>query len=166
MKKPKAAKSGNRVKELPTDKQPQFVLFMGGVASGKTTMRRQQYAKGYVHIDAAEIFAQLTGGQYAAFPGAYLAELESLGSKLAKDAVNAKKNIVMEIIGDSLEMQQAIAEAVSSIGYSVHAQVLTCSVEEAQRRHKHACDTDVNYISAYYTQVYHQKWILDAVKGF
>jgi hypothetical protein len=31
----KKLKSGKGVKELPSDKQPEFVLFMGGVAAGK-----------------------------------------------------------------------------------------------------------------------------------
>jgi hypothetical protein len=49
-------------------------LLMGGVGSGKTAMRRQRHAEGYVHIDASEIFALLGGGD-SEFPGPFEREL-------------------------------------------------------------------------------------------
>ena len=145
-------------------KQPKFVLIMGGIGVGKTTMRRQQYTDIYVHIDASEIFAQLTGGKYCDFPGEYREELELLGSGIAKKALSERYNVVMEIIGDSLDMVESIANGVRAIGYDVESIVLTGDVEECLKRHKKACETDVNYVSAYYTQEFHQKWILDVVK--
>lgn len=147
-------------------KQPQLVLFMGPVGVGKTTTRRQQYAEGYVHIDASEIFAQLTGGKYCDFPGEFQEELELLGSAIAKKAVNEKRNIVMEIIGDSPDMLESITNGIRSIGYGMKTQVLMCDEEEGQKRHKNACETDVNYVSAYYTQSFHQKWLLAAIEDF
>lgn len=147
-------------------KQPRFVLFMGTIGSGKTTIRRQKYTNGYVHIDASEIFAQLTGGKYYDFPGEFQEKLELLGSTMAKKAVNEKKNIVMEIIGDSFDMGVSIAKGLKSIGYIVEVNTITCDREEGWKRHKKACETDINYVSAFYTQKFHQKWILDAVKEF
>ena len=38
---------------------PDFVIVMGGPAVGKTTLRKQMFSKGYVLVDAADIFIRL-----------------------------------------------------------------------------------------------------------
>jgi hypothetical protein len=47
---------------VPSTGDPVAVIFMGGVGAGKTTLRKQQYSKGYVLIDAADIFITLSRG--------------------------------------------------------------------------------------------------------
>lgn len=42
---------------------------MGGVAAGKTTFRKHRFSTGYVLVDAAEIFLNLSRGEYFPFPG-------------------------------------------------------------------------------------------------
>jgi hypothetical protein len=48
---------------------PCIVLLMGGVAVGKTTIRRERYGTGYVVVDAVDIFISLSRGDYLPFPG-------------------------------------------------------------------------------------------------
>jgi hypothetical protein len=148
-------------------RRPKFVLFVGGVAAGKTTLRRQRCAHGYVHIDAGEMFAELSGRDGGDFPGESEAELEALGSRMATDALRHRKDIAIEVIGDSPEMLDSIAEGLRGIGYEVEAVAVTCDPTEALGRHQHACETDPTYVSAYFTQSFHRRWILvaiDAVK--
>lgn len=46
--------------EKPQNDQPEFIIIMGGVCSGKTTLRKNKYANGYANIDAGEIFIELS----------------------------------------------------------------------------------------------------------
>jgi GTPase SAR1 family protein len=48
--------------------KPKLVLILGAVAVGKTTLRRQKYTSGYTHIDAGDIFIELSKGEYYDFP--------------------------------------------------------------------------------------------------
>ena len=143
--------------------RPNFVLLTGGVGNGKTTLRRKQYAKGYVHIDAAEIFASFAKGKYYDFPVAFEESLNLIGSLIARRAIKEKRNIVMEIIGDSFEDASAIIAAMKSAGYEVKISFVECDQPEAYRRHLNAVKTDVNYVSAFHTQRFHKKWVLEAV---
>lgn len=149
-----------------TDTHPKFVLITGCVGAGKTTLRRQQYANDYVHVDAAELFAMFTSGKYYDFPGIFEQEMNTVGLKVATQAINERRNIVMEIIGDAAEPMDSIVKAMSSIGYAVDLSCVSCPLDECLKNHKHACDTDVNYVSAYHTQSFHQAWILAAVEEF
>jgi hypothetical protein len=38
-----------------SENPPKFVIVMGGIGAGKTTLRRLKYAEGYVHFDYSEI---------------------------------------------------------------------------------------------------------------
>lgn len=143
---------------------PRFVLFWGGVAAGKTTMRRRQCAEGFVHIDAAEIFAELSGNSAGAFPGEFKAELEAVGSRLAAEALAAKKDVAMEVIGDEPSLLESLCYGLHSIGYSVEGTCVTLPVEEALKRHRHAVETDPTYVSAFYTEVFHYQWVLAAIE--
>lgn len=152
------------VKKKAPRKRPRFVLFVGGVGVGKTTLRRQKCAKGYVHIDASEMFAEISGNDGGDFPGVFEADLEAVGSRVVKEAVRGKRDIAMEVIGDTPGMLRALAEGVRSIGYEAKAVALTCDPEEALKRHRHACDTDPTYVSAYFTQDFHLRWVLAAIE--
>jgi hypothetical protein len=46
-----------------------------------------------------------------------------------------------------------------SIGYSVHGQGLMCDAEEAQKRNQNRGDDN---ISAYFTEHYQRKWLINA----
>jgi len=149
---------------ISRDGQPNFALFMGGVGAGKTTVRHQKYGKDYVHLDAAEIFANFAQGKTYEFPTAFEEPLELMGSLIAKQAIEQKRNITMEVIGNSLEDTRALIDAMKSVGYKVHLANIECDPVESYKRHINAVQTDTDYVSAFHTQRFHYKWIMDAVK--
>lgn len=144
---------------IPASGQPEFVLILGPVCSGKTTFRRQNFSKGYVLIDAAEIFLNLSNGEYFEFGEAFGEPMEIIGGMIAKRALEERRNIVTEMIGD--EEIKAVFEVMTAINYKVQIKYLECGIEEAYRRNLNRGDDS---ISATYTQTYHQRWILNAAK--
>ena len=130
---------------------PKFVIFMGGIGAGKTTIRREQFAEGYVHFDFGEI--------YTAIEKAFGGENEKLSeyalfasSLILQESINSKKNIVIEIIGDSQEVITPVIDGMKSIGYEISISAINADVAEAYQRHIKAVNEDPEYISSYYTQ--------------
>jgi len=130
---------------------PKFVVFMGGVGSGKTTIRREKFSEGYVNFDAGEInnYSEKEFGKDNP-------KLESLttwvcGTILEK-SINERKNIVIEIIGDSKEVITPVIDKMIEIGYKVELIPVYCGVEVAYVRHLNAVKEDKEYLSSYFTQ--------------
>jgi GRAM domain len=144
---------------IPAGGQSEFVLILGPVCSGKTTLRREHYSKGYVLIDAAEIFLSLSDGEYFEFGQAFEEPMELIGSMIAKRAIEERRNIVTEMIGN--EPHKTVFGAMTAINYKVQIRYVQCDMEEGWRRNLNRGDDN---ISAAYTQAYHQRWILNAVK--
>ena len=144
---------------LPADGQPAAVIISGGVCAGKTTIRKQKYSAGYVLIDAAEIFLNLSRGEYLPFPEALQEPMDLTGRLVAGRALSERRNIVTEIVGAEVGVVQQLIDALRSIGYSVQGAVITCDVEEALRRNASRGDDD---ISAYYAEPFQRAWIIDA----
>ena len=144
---------------IPASGQSEFVLILGPVCSGKTTLRNEHFSKGYVLIDAAEIFLSLSDGEYFEFGQAFEEPMELIGSTIAKQAIEERRNIVTEMIGD--KGFEAVFAAMTAINYKVQIKYAQCDMEEALRRNLNRGDDN---ISAAYTQAYHQRWILNAVK--
>lgn len=140
---------------------PVAVVLMGGVAAGKTTIRRQKYNHGYVLIDAADIFIQLCHGQDLDFPGPVEEQLDLVGATLAYKALSEKRPIVTEIIGDDQKSTAEFLESLKSIGYSIEVVGLTCDVESAIARNE---SRGLDNISAYYAAPYQMRWITSACK--
>ena len=144
---------------LPADGQPVAVIISGGVCAGKTTIRKQKYSTGYVLIDAAEIFLNLSRGEYLPFPEALQEPMDLIGRLVARRALSERRNIVTEIIGAEVGPVLQLIDALRSIGYSVQGAVITCDVEEALRRNESRGDDD---ISAYYAEPFQRAWIVEA----
>lgn len=144
---------------------PAFVLIMGGVGAGKTTLRKDKFSKGYVVIDAGQIFTNLGGTENHQFGQDFEEPMDIIGGVLVRQAIKQKRNIVTEIIGASEQEASSIIDAMKSIGYEVHIRLVTCDVTESYNRHLAAVKTDPNYISSFFTQTYHVKWILEAAKA-
>lgn len=134
-----------------SDASPKFVIFMGGIGAGKTTLRRQQFAEGYVHFDFGEI--------YLAFKKAFgkdhprLQEYVAVATDMIlRESIDSKKNIVIEIVGDNYDAIKPVIEKMRGIGYEISVQGITCDIEEAYKRHLKAAAEDWDYFSAYYSQ--------------
>ncbi len=111
---------------LAADGQPVAVILAGGVAAGKTTMRKRDYSTGYVLIDAADIFLSLSRGEITSLPGETEEPMDRIGRLVARRALSERRNIVTEIIGAEPEEVAELVEALKSLGYTVKGAFLTC----------------------------------------
>ena len=141
---------------------PDAVILMGGVAAGKTSIRRQNYSHGYVLIDAAEIFISLSQGEYLPFPGPIEEPLNLVGHFVVKRAFEERRNIVTEVIGGVLEKLEELVTALNGAGYKVHVAMVNCSMDAAMERN---ANRSKDNISAYYAESFHHAWILEACKN-
>jgi chloramphenicol 3-O-phosphotransferase len=144
---------------LSNGAEPRIVILMGGPAAGKTTIRKQHYSTGYVLVDAAEIFLNLSRGEYFDFPGPFDEMLAVMGPLIARRAITERRHIVTELIGSEFETTKALIEAMRAIGYRVEMHAITCDLEEAQRRNLSRGDDN---ISAYYAEHYQRDWLHEA----
>jgi hypothetical protein len=142
---------------LPTSQSPQAIIIAGGVAAGKTTLRRAQYSTGYAVLDAAEIFLSLCQGQGMDFPGPLEEPMDCIGNGVAQRIFKERRNFVTEIIGADLDRVKELITAIKDAGYETHFAGVTCTPAAAIERNANRSDDN---ISAYYTEEYHQRWIL------
>ena len=148
----------------PVNRQPEIVLILGAVCTGKTTLRKQQYSKGYVLIDAAEIFLSLSNGEYFDFGfEPFEPPLEIIGGMVARQAIFERRNIVTEMTVSFDEEIKTVVDAMRGIDYKVQITWVHCDLETAKKRNMNRGDDN---ISAWYTQLYHQRWIRNAAKEY
>jgi dephospho-CoA kinase len=141
--------------------QPAAVILMGNIASGKTTLRREKYARGYVLIDAAEMFHHMSQGDATLdFPTALLDALEPIGQMVANRAISEKRHIVTEIVGADFPPVNELISALKTAGYHVEVVAVVCELEESIRRN----ETRGNNISAHYAEPFQQKWIIQSCR--
>lgn len=157
------AQVGDLLGEVPAtnDAAPRAVIIMGSVATGKTTHRRNNYSRGYVLIDAAEIFEVLSKGDATLqFPDAFVDELELIGTMLARSAVSRKQSIVTEIIGSDMRTVLPLVSGLKSVGFTVELITLDCDLEEAIRRN----EAPGRGISAHFAEEFQIRWIIEACR--
>ena len=138
---------------------PQFVLILGPVATGKTRFRRQKYEQGYVVVDAADVFINLSRGRYVDFPSGLEGTMDTIGATVARRAVRERRHIVTEIIGHEYGPTCQLIDAMLAIGYKIDVVYIHKDVAEAWKWNLSRSDSN---ISAYYTEPFHRKWLLDA----
>ncbi|NTW85530.1 MAG: hypothetical protein HGB30_05130 [Holophagaceae bacterium] len=146
---------------VPRDQRPRLVLLMGAPAVGKTTIRKDRYSKGYVIVDAAEIFLNLSRGGFYSFPTAFEEPMELIGIQVAKRAVFQLRNIVVELIGASFEPLKELLDAMYALGYEIDVQLITCDYEETVRRN---ANRGRDCISAHYAERFQRAWLVEAAK--
>lgn len=134
-----------------SERPPNFVIVMGGVGSGKTTLRRQQFGQGYVHFDFGDIYTAMKNAVGENNPK--LTSCAALASDLIlQGSFNEKKNIVIEIIGETTNLITPVIDKMTEIGYKVHLRYVECDPTEAYTRHLKAVEEDKDYLSAHFTQ--------------
>lgn len=143
---------------IPDDGKPEFVILAGGVCSGKSTMRHEQFAD-HVQIDAGEIFLNLSRDEYFDFGAMFEEPLEVIGQMIAQRAVSERRNIVTEIIGADAEATKRLVEAIIAHGYEPKLILIHCDIETAAERNLNRG----NNISAHYCEPYHLSWIMEAL---
>ncbi|MDB2526313.1 hypothetical protein N9X53_06465 [Mariniblastus sp.] len=142
------------------DSRPQLVIICGGVCAGKTTLRRKRYSKGFVVLDAAEIFLSLSRGEYFEFPTAFEEPLEQIGQLVAINAAYERRNIVTEVIPMKVELD-SIFDAMTKLGYNVEVVKLDCDPQVGWQRNVNRSDDN---ISAVFTETFHERWLIGAAE--
>lgn len=138
---------------------PTFVMVVGGVAAGKTTHRRTAYAEGYVHLDYGEIylaFEKLLGKGHKNIPAFSLMAIDMV----TYQAIQEKRNIVVEFIGDNAEVMTELIDTMKSYGYKVELVPIIADVAESYKRHLKAVEDDPDYISSHHSE----SFMLSALK--
>jgi len=166
---------GVEKKELTQeDKKPEFVIIMGGICSGKTTFRKEEYSNGYVNIDAGEIFIELSQGKCYDFPSHLEDEMNRLGVAIIKRCLKDRCNMVTEIIGSDEGLVKDLASTVHMFNYSVKLIHVQCEEDQAVKRlqKRNAMLKKLmkrkNYnsyndnISAFFCEKYHLLWFQQA----
>jgi hypothetical protein len=134
-----------------SENPPKFVIFMGGVGSGKTTIRRQEYATGYVHFEFGEILNAIKKafGEDNPKLSSYAAMASDM---ILRESLENKKNIVIEIIGENKDLIDPLINKMKEIGYELSLKFINCDPAEAYKRHLNAVKEDPEYLSAHFTQ--------------
>lgn len=130
---------------------PQFVIFTGGIAAGKTTIRRQLYPKDYVHFDFGEIYQAIEKAFGKDSPR--IVKYSALATDMIFNSmIQERKNIVIEIIGENINQTLLLAPKMKEIGYEIHIGHAELNLEKARARHLKAVEEDTDYMSAFHTQ--------------
>ena len=147
-------------KGTPESDQPIFIIVMGGVCTGKTTFRLNKYSSNnYTHIDAGEIFIELSEGEYYDFPSHLEDKMNQIGITKMRDSIRENKNIVIEIIGANNESVKELMDLSDKIKYSNRVEYLECDLDVALLRNQNRGDDN---ISAYYSEPYNIMWFKQA----
>jgi len=145
---------------ITNNEQPCAVILSGGTGTSKTRLRREKYSKGYVVLDAPEIFLSLCRGRYLDFPGPLEEPMELIGFGVARRIFRERRNIVTEIIGIKYEPVTELIDTIKAVNYDVDFIHVTCDINVAWEQN---INRSRNNISAYYAEPYHFRWILAAI---
>ena len=145
--------------------RPVFVLVTGLIGVGKTTLRKKKYGQGYVQLDAVDICQNFKKTYANEDPDEMDELLSVVGFEIARRSITERRNIITEIIGESLSMAKLMIDAMGSAGYQVNVVSVDCNVVEAYKRHVNAVTNDPSYLSAHYTQALHEYWVVGAAKA-
>ncbi len=129
-----------------TEDHPQFVIVSGGPAAGKTTARRQEFPTGYVHFDGGDIVLEMNKLFDAEDPK-MSAYLSFAGEYVVSTAIADKKNIVIEIIGDNLNLLKPIIEKIIQLGYKVTTMPIVSDPMASWDWYQKATKEDPEYMS-------------------
>jgi len=150
------------IKQNETNEKAVLVVVMGGVCSGKTTHRKEKYVDGYHHIDAGEIFIELSKGEYYDFPSHLEKEMNDIGLQRMANAIVNKKNIVLELIGAEEQVINILMQEAKKINYEAKIDFMQCDPNIAWQRN---LDRGNDNISAHFCEPYHIRWFIAITKN-
>jgi hypothetical protein len=130
---------------------PKFFIVMGGVGAGKTTVRRQQFADDFVNFEFGEIL-NATKKEFGEDNPKVLDYAVIAGDMILRESLRAKKNMVIEIIGDNKALIEPVMDIMKNLGYNLSIQFVSCDPDEGYRRHLKLVEEDRDYLSSYFTQ--------------
>lgn len=130
---------------------PTFVIVTGGVGVGKTTIRRQRYAEGYVHFDFGEILTAVIK-EFGKENPDLVAYVDIACKSIIKECLEKRYNVVIEIIGDKEEIFTPVIKKFEAMGYKSDFAYVDCDPKTACLRHMKAVQEDPDYQTAYYDQ--------------
>ncbi|OGJ64504.1 hypothetical protein A3C37_01845 [Candidatus Peribacteria bacterium RIFCSPHIGHO2_02_FULL_53_20] len=139
------------VEKGTADNPPKFVIMTGGPGAGKSTIRKRDYSQGYVHFDPGDIFAEMRKIKDESNVK-FNASISFTCELLLRQAIEERKNIVTEVIGDTYEPLKSIMDKMLEIGYTIDVRAVTADVAESYQRHLKAVKEDPGYLSAALTQ--------------
>ena len=146
-----------RLKQGRKGAVPQALIVTGPIGVGKTFYRRTQLREGYVHIDSADIFHELSAGNPTLdFPNAFSDEIEMSGRALTRRALTSRLNIVLETPGHEAEHMIRLIDSLKSIGYHVEVAALAADRETCEARHASRGDN----VSSYWAGPIHVSWVI------
>ena len=146
---------------LASGGDPVLHVVMGATCTGKSRFIRTQFDSGVVHVDAPRIFLGFCRGEVLDFPGELEGQLELAGEAVARRAVEERRSIVVEVIGQDKRFEE-LTRALKACGYRVEIQALDCDVETALKRNDARGE---NNISAYYAEGFHYRWLTAAARA-
>lgn len=130
---------------------PQLVIFTGGVASGKTSLRRQNFSKGFVHVDYGDVYTALKKKMNVDETNLLKAAFQATNNIL-NECLISQFNIVTEVIGDNELALTPIIDEMVKLGYKVSINHVDLDPVIAYQRHLKAVKEDPDYWSANFTQ--------------
>lgn len=141
--------------------EPLFVVLGGPVGVGKTTLRREQYAKGYVNIDSEDVAKSIEG--FLSGPDELAEYLDVMGSELVARAITERRNIVIEVQLDSAEPIGSIISGMKKAGYKTQLMVVKNDVETSW---KNNINRDKDSLSSVHTQGLTMAWFVRYLNDF
>ncbi len=148
---------------FPRGEIPKLVIVVGGNGAGKTTHIHEKFSKGYVIINAEEIYRNIK--VFDDFGEVSQKLVNEIGELIAYRAINERRNIVLEMIADKVGSLDPIIGAMTAIGYKVDIIHISSDIDEAYRRHLNAVKEDRGYLPTYFSEDYHRRCIIKAING-
>lgn len=147
----------SRLSQGREERVPQALVVVGPIGVGKTTYRKTHLSEGYVHVDSADIFHELSAGDSTFdFPDAFAAEIEQCGRAITRAALTTRRNIVLETPGHEPEPTTRLINSLKLIGYHVELIGLTAERDVCEARHASRGDS----VSSYWAAPIHVGWVV------
>lgn len=129
--------------------EPELVVCLGTIASGKTTFRRRELGRGYVQLDELEALVAVTRALGRRHPR-FADFLRAARTAALERAIAEKLSIAIELV--DAELLLPLLDSMKALGYRIVVRHLEIDPAEGYRRHVKAVEEDPEYLSAYFTE--------------